>query len=232
MGRPESIQSKGAPAALRAVGNKENGPPGGPRENAPGAWKPSVLHEVRMGPWTPPRMVNGSTKIPRPKRRGLRGNMVPPSNRARPAVRCRTAFPQKCRDCPPGVFSLGPLQRPVLFLRQKENGGLGALPLGRRKKRGLWPQKKVMPRLRRGMLSASMRYFERCGFAAEKRMGGWGLFPLGRKKSAAFGRRKRFGRAYGAEYSALGGAVLSGAASPRCIRAASRQKSGAAFAAI
>ena len=38
-------------------------------------------------------------KIPRPKRRGLRGNMVPPSNRARPAVRCRTAFPQKCRDC-------------------------------------------------------------------------------------------------------------------------------------
>ena len=35
---------------------------------------------------------------PRPKRRGLRGNMVPPSNRARPAMRCRTAFPQKCRD--------------------------------------------------------------------------------------------------------------------------------------
>ena len=63
----------------------------------------------------------------------------------------------------PGVFSLGPLQRPVLFLRQKENGGLGALPLGRRKKRGLWPQKKVRPRLRRGMISASMRCFKRCG---------------------------------------------------------------------
>ena len=66
-------------------------------------------------------------KIPRPKRRGLRGNMVPPSNRARPAVRCRTAFPQKCRDC---------------------GGPKALLPWGR-KRRGLWPHRKVRAALRR-----------------------------------------------------------------------------------
>ena len=60
---------------------------------------------------------------PRPKRRGLRGNMVPPSNRARPAVRCRTAFPQKCRDS-------GPPLRCAQW-GTKENGGLGALPPGK-----------------------------------------------------------------------------------------------------
>ena len=36
VGRPESIQSKGAPTALRAVGNKETVPPGGTREKSPG----------------------------------------------------------------------------------------------------------------------------------------------------------------------------------------------------
>ena len=117
-------------------------------------------------------------KIPRPKRRGLRGNMVPfpaalcaagtpmgwtlvapflelpPScaalaalaNRARPAMRCRTAFPQKCRDCPPGAFSLGPLQRPVLFSREKRMGGWEApllegvtsAPFGAHRK--VWPR--------------------------------------------------------------------------------------------
>ena len=90
-------------------------------------------------------------KIPRPKRRGLRGNMVPPSNRARPAVRCRTAFPQKCRDggpggrphlpewhsssVPPGAFSLGPLQRPVLFSAAKPPRPIWAAPQVRRRRR-------------------------------------------------------------------------------------------------
>ena len=94
----------------------------------------TVLHEARKGPWTPiswVRAVRSPSQNPRPRRRGLRGNIVPfpaalcaagtpmgwtlvapflelpPScaalaalaNRARPAVRCRTAFPQKCRDC-------------------------------------------------------------------------------------------------------------------------------------
>ena len=48
----------------------------------------------------------------------------------------------------------------------KRDGGAGSTPPGGRKKRGLWPHKKVRPRLRRGMISASMRCFKRCGFAA------------------------------------------------------------------
>ena len=36
VGRPESIQSKGVPAAPRAVGSKEMVPPGGTREKSPG----------------------------------------------------------------------------------------------------------------------------------------------------------------------------------------------------
>ena len=103
-------------------------------------------------------------KIHRPKRRGLRGHMVPPSNRARPAVRCRTAFPQKCRDGGPGGASSLPVghsssiplalfswtaRRPVLFSRGKrEWGAESASPWGR-KKRGLWPHRKVRAALRR-----------------------------------------------------------------------------------
>ena len=94
-------QIKGATAAPRAVGNKETVPPGGTREKSsgPGSW-PSYMKPKRAP--TPHRareMRPHPAQISRLKRRGLRGNMVPPSNRARPAVRCRTAFPQKCRDC-------------------------------------------------------------------------------------------------------------------------------------
>ena len=126
--RPESIQSKGAPAAPRAVGNKENGPlERSKKENARGF--EGECHSGRRGrpPGPPTELGEGA---PRPRRRGLRGNMVPfpaalcaagtpmgwtlvapflelpPScaalaalaNRARPAVRCRTALPQKRRD--------------------------------------------------------------------------------------------------------------------------------------
>ena len=129
---------------------KETVPPGGTREKSSGPGSRSSSPKLKCAP-TPHRahgMRSHPAKIPRPKRRGLRGNMVPfpaalcaagtpmgwtlvapflelpPScaalaalaNRARPAMRCRTAFPQKCRDCPSGVFSLGPLQRPVLFV--------------------------------------------------------------------------------------------------------------------
>ena len=70
------------------------------------------------------------------------------SNRARPAVRCRTALPQKRRDCggpggafhlpvghlaftPPGAFSLGPLQRHRLGRRSRHG------PSGPRRKCGV-----------------------------------------------------------------------------------------------
>ena len=84
-------------------------------------------------------------QISRLKRRGLRGNMVPPSNRARPAVRCRTALPQKRRDWgsrgavlffrwgtnprPLALFSWTAPAARSLFAR-KENGGLESTPLG------------------------------------------------------------------------------------------------------
>ena len=44
-----------------------------------------------------------------------------------------------------GVLSLGPLQRPVLFLRQKENGGLGALPAGKGKSAAFGRKEKLGP---------------------------------------------------------------------------------------
>ena len=104
---------------------KETVPPGGTREKSSGPDSRLPYLKLKCAP-TPHRareMRPHPAQISRLKRRGLRGNMVPPSNRARPAMRCRTAFPQKCRDCPPGAFSLGPLQRPVLFSREKRMGG-------------------------------------------------------------------------------------------------------------
>ena len=181
VGRPESIQSKGAPAAPRAAGSKEMVPPGGTREKSPGPGSSFACLKPKCAP--APHRAHGMrphpAKIPRPKRRGLRGNMVPfpaalcaagtpmgwtlvapflelpPScaalaalaNRARPAMRCRTAFPQKRRDWgsrgpfrasgravsidAPGAFSLGPLQRHRLGRRSRHG------PSGPRRKCGV-----------------------------------------------------------------------------------------------
>ena len=110
-----------------------------PEKNRRGVTMPSAPPEAKKHPRHPHRACGKRfhpAKIPRPKRRGLRGNMVPPSNRARPAMRCRTAFPQKCRDCPPGAFSLGPLQRPVPFcspLRTAQRGPRDFIDSGRPK---------------------------------------------------------------------------------------------------
>ena len=131
-------------------------------------------------------------KRPHPARWGSRGT-VQPSSVARILN-------------PLALFSWTAPAARSLFAAKREWGAGGSSPW-EGKKRGLWPQKKVRPRLRRGILSAWKRCFKRCGFAAEKRMGGWGLFPLGGEKSAAFGRRKRFVPACGAECSALGSAV-------------------------
>ena len=92
VGRPESIQSKGAPAAPRAVGNK--------REWGAG----STSH------WE---------------------------------------------------------GKSAAFGRIKRDGGAESTPLGGGKKCGLWPHKKVRPRLRREMISAWKRCFKRCGRAAQ-----------------------------------------------------------------
>ena len=92
------------------------------------------------------------------------GTWFPRQIARRPAMRCRTAFPQKCRDGGPGGASSLPVghsssiplalfswtaRRPVLFSRGKrEWGAESASPWGR-KKRGLWPHRKVRAALRR-----------------------------------------------------------------------------------
>ena len=54
VGRPESIQSKGAPAAPRAVGNKENGPlERSKRERARGSEGQVPHRKMKCAPWTP-----------------------------------------------------------------------------------------------------------------------------------------------------------------------------------
>ena len=93
-----------------------------------------------------------------------------------------------CVGRPESIKLKGPPLRPAQW-GTKENGGLGALPLGKErsaafgrikrdggaestplgggKKCGLWPHKKVRPRLRREMISAWKRCFKRCGRAAQ-----------------------------------------------------------------
>ena len=41
---------------------KRTGRWSGPRENAPGAWKPIVLHEARIGPWSPSLLGAGASR--------------------------------------------------------------------------------------------------------------------------------------------------------------------------
>ena len=98
-------------------------PPSGTREKSPGPGSSFACLKLKCAP--APHKVCGMRRHPAQisllGRRGLRGNMVPTSNRARPAVRCRTAFPQKCRDC----------------------GGLGSTPLGEEKTRPLGAEKSL-----------------------------------------------------------------------------------------
>ena len=102
------------------------------------------------------------------------------ANRARPAVRCRTTLPQKRRDCggpggafhlpvghlaftPPGAFSLGPLQRPVLFSREKRMGGWEAPLLEGVTSAPLWAHRKVWPRIARNGSRPTAALFLRLG---------------------------------------------------------------------
>ena len=79
---------------------KRTGRWSGPRENAPGTSMLNVLHEARMGPWTPPDWVRARrfTQPTPSKKKGLTGEHGSPVKSRRPAIRGRTAFPQKCRD--------------------------------------------------------------------------------------------------------------------------------------
>ena len=92
VGRPESIQSKGVPAAPRAVGSKEMVPPGGTGEKSPGPGSFFACLKPKCAP--APHRAHGMrphpAKIPRPKRRGLRGNMVP-----FPAALCAAGTPME-----------------------------------------------------------------------------------------------------------------------------------------
>ena len=80
------------------------------------------------------------------------------ANRARPAMRCRTAFPQKCRDCggvggafyasdrtegivTPDDFSLVPPGGPFSFPAEKRMGGRKRFPLGKKEVRPLAAKK-------------------------------------------------------------------------------------------
>ena len=58
----------------------------------------------------------------------------------------------------PGAFSLGPLQRPVLFSREKRMGGWEHFPLGK-KKRALWAQNRAWPRSARKPSSPAGKSF-------------------------------------------------------------------------
>ena len=172
-------------------------------------------------------------KIPRPKRRGLRGNMVPfpaalcaagtpmgwtlvapflelpPScaalaalaNRARPAVRCRTAFPQKCRDGGPGGASSLPVghsssiplalfswtaRRPILFSAAKPPRPFWAAPQVRRLTQGARVSGDRSLSNSKGAPAAL------CA-VGNKENGGPKALPLGEERSAAFGRKEKFG---------------------------------------
>ena len=67
-----------------------------------------------------------------------------------------------------GAGSTSPWEgKSAAFGRIKRDGGAESTPLGGGKKCGLWPHKKVRPRLRREMISAWKRCFKRCGRAAQ-----------------------------------------------------------------
>ena len=129
-----------------------------------GGMKLTAPPEDEIPPWTLTGLGEGGAstqpKSPRPRRRGLRGNMVPPSNRARPAVRCRTALPQKRRDFggadrpPPGRWaSLVPRPWRGILSAWKRFLNHAASPqlirAASRQKRGA-PSRAQKPKARRG----------------------------------------------------------------------------------
>ena len=61
---------------------KENGPPGGPRENAPGAPRITARLEAKMGPWTPNRGISAEMQCGTASRaaRDLTGEPCSPVN--------------------------------------------------------------------------------------------------------------------------------------------------------
>ena len=69
-------------AAAASPQRKENGPPGGPRENAPGAPRITARLEAKMGPWTPNRGISAEMQCGTASRaaRDLTGEPCSPVN--------------------------------------------------------------------------------------------------------------------------------------------------------
>ena len=119
VGRPESIQSKGVPAAPRAVGNKEMVPPGGTREKSPGPGSPFAYLKPKCAPaphevFREAPLLEGVKNAPcgRTEKfgRALRGNPRPPQGNLsscgpRPHLSSPPAaeIPASCAGPPPAA---------------------------------------------------------------------------------------------------------------------------------
>ena len=125
--------------------------------------------------------------------------MVPPSNRARPAVRCRTAFPQKCRDggpggrplLPVGHSSSNPLARSLL------DRSSGPFSFRRRSRHGpSAPRRECGVRRREPLCGATGVYQIKgapaalCAVGNKREWGAESASPWGRKKCALRAQRK------------------------------------------
>ncbi len=145
MGRATGVYSiKRGPTALRAVGNKEMVPPGGTREKSSGVTMPSAPPEAKSTPDTPtgrvgiapvkPPLCKG--RCPRSGRRDCLAGFRLPAGFPRGGgafslryVGVQGAFHLPVEHygfTPPGAFSLGPLQRPVLFSLRRSRCGASA----------------------------------------------------------------------------------------------------------
>ena len=126
VGRPESIQSKGAPTAPRS-GEQRDGAAWRYQRKIVGARLPVILPEAKMRPDTP-QSLPGSALT---QQGGGPGGTSSSSGGALTLE-------------PPGAFLLDRQAARSLFPRKREWGAESASPWGR-KKCGLWPQRKVRP---------------------------------------------------------------------------------------
>ena len=130
-----------------------------------GARKHFCLHEAEMCPGTPQSLPGsaltqpkfpvqkegayGGTWFPRQIARGPRCGAALRFRRSAAIVGVQGAIQTSSVALilsPAGAFSLGPLQRPILFSREKRLG-VGSTSPWEGKRCGLWPQNGVRPRL-------------------------------------------------------------------------------------
>ena len=199
VGRPESIQSKGAPAAPRAVGNKEMVPPGGTREKSPGPGSSFAC----LKPKCAPAPHSARRKRLHPARWGSRGafHLLVGQSASSPLVRSlldRSSGPfsfrrrsrhgssgprRKCgvRRREPlcgatGVYQIKGAPAALCAVGNKREWGLGSTPLGGGKKRAPLGRIEKCGRALRGT-ARPRRAPPSCG----------GTIPGSKKKKAAAG---------------------------------------------